>query len=98
MQVTVTKLREGSLHLRLYEDEVDLNTSPPYSAHTVLEPDGQGGCFLNGLDSKVDKSGFKKCIEIARREGFSKISWIRMKNGEKLLKTQHFSEHEHATE
>jgi hypothetical protein len=95
MQVIATKLAEGSLHLRIYDDGLDLSTFPPYSAHTILEPDGKGGCFLNGLDSKVDKSGFKKCIEIAKQEGFRYISWVRVKNGVKLLKTQHFLRDSH---
>jgi hypothetical protein len=76
----------------LYDDGVDLTKYPPYSAHTVLEPDGLGGCFLNGLDSKVDKSGFRKCIAVAEKEGFDYVSWIRVKNGEKILKTHHFKE------
>ena len=84
MLVTTTRLTGGSLHLRLCEDGVDISKHQPYTAHTVLEPDELGERFLNGLDSKVDKSGFRKCIAIAEKEGSDYASKIRVKNGEKI--------------
>jgi len=91
MQVTARVLANGSVHLRLYADGVDTSKNPKYLAHTVLEPDGKGGCTLNGLDSTVNTEAFRKSIEIARSRGFDYVEFTRVKNGVERVKRFSFT-------
>lgn len=66
--------------MRAYADDVDLSTSPPYVSHTVLEPDGLGGCLVSGL-TNINMEIFRLLKPAIKEAGFKYAIFKRIKNG-----------------
>jgi hypothetical protein len=82
-EVTAEDLNPGAILLRILHNKKDCKY-PSYFALSILDPIGDGGAELKGLDKKVTVSIFKKALAIAKNRGFTYVRIYRIRNDQKI--------------
>lgn len=87
MRITVHKLSNRSLHLRLIREEDVDKKYPEYLLHSILEPIGDHGVELTGLSSsEYIKIGLKLALQEAKSQGYWYVVTTRIKNDNPIYK------------
>jgi hypothetical protein len=81
MKLSYTSLAPNSVHIRAYSADADIAAKPPYLAHTVLEPDNQGGCYIHGCTDKPSVTLAAKLAELIWSLGYEYYIYYRVRDG-----------------